>query len=64
MSCACNIPLALLITVLVVSGPAHVYGAISDEGRRTGNQITTSIDKIAVQRRILHALNRWTEKIP
>ncbi|MDP3195360.1 hypothetical protein [Tabrizicola sp.] len=23
MSCACNIPLALLITVLVVSGPAH-----------------------------------------
>ena len=23
MSCACNIPLALLITVLVMSGPAH-----------------------------------------
>jgi hypothetical protein len=23
MSCACNIPLALLITVLVVSGPTH-----------------------------------------
>ena len=23
MSCACNIPLALLITVLAVSGPAH-----------------------------------------
>ena len=23
MSCACNIPLALLITVLVVSGPAY-----------------------------------------